>query len=335
MAFACAIALFACKPASVTDAEAKSDVGYLTANGSPEAVAALGRLADKNDKARAAIETRAESDLNAYIAAWAAVERGASWGSEVLKAGLKRPQRAELAASAMKRGDARLNDYVQDLSAALVAAGASEPRVTVAAMLASSSAGPLVDARLADKTTRANMCRGLASPDASAAARKVLLGAPEASRDDPACVDSVVRLATLDDTTLVWLAESGEPGLLSGAGKSEAMPCPRVAKLWSQVFDSRPTTAYASLAVPLAHAIKRCPAPLDDVLSGALAKSASTIPLVVGGVDPFGPETRQLAKTCKMFTSLPLKTAPTRTKSRAADALANGCKVANSSAKKP
>jgi hypothetical protein len=328
-AFACAlvvgIAGAGCKPSSVNDAEAKGNVGYLVANGSPEAVAALGRLADKNEKARSAMKTRAENDLNAYIAAWSAAQRGARWGSELLKAGLAQPSRAELAASAMTRGDPKLAEYVPSFSGALVAAGPKEPRVIVAAMLASTGAVPAIVERLHDPNTRANMCRGLGAPDASAAARQALLSEPEESRNDPACIDAIVGLAKSDDATLVWLASSGEPGLLSGAGKGESMPCARLAQVWTEAFVTRPPASYASLAVPLAHAIKRCPAVMDGVLDAALAKSRATAPLVVGGVDPYGPETRRLTKTCKALGSA-LRSMSGRTRDRAADTLANGCK---------
>ena len=317
----------ACKPSSVNEAEAKADVGYLMANGSPEAIAALGRLADKNDKARGAIQTLAESDLNAYIAAWGAAQRGVRWGADLIKAGLAHPARAELAASAMTRGDAKLAEYVPDFSKALVAAGSKEPRMTVAAMLASTGASAVVAERLRDKTTRANMCRGLGAPDASASSRKVFLSEPEDSRNDPACIDSVVEIAKTDEPAMLWLATSGEPGLLSGASKGESMACPRLAKLWAQTFEVRPMASYASLAVPLAHAIKRCPIPMDDVLAAALAKSPATAPLVVGGVDPYGSETRQLAKTCKALGGPALRFVTGRTRDRASDTLANGCKA--------
>lgn len=324
----CAAVFFSagCKPTSVNEAEAKADIGYLAANGSPEAVAALGRLADKSDKARAAIEGRAEVDVNAYIAAWSAVQRGASWGNQLIRASLADPARAELAASAMTRGDAKLNDYTQDFSNALAAAG-REPRVTIAAMLASSNAAPLVDARIKDKATRANMCRGLASPEASATSRKVFMSAHEDARDDPACVDAAVRLATYDDATMAWLASAAEPGMLSGAGKSETMPCDRLARTWTEVFNTRPSASYTALAVPLAHAIKRCAAALDPVLEVALAKPG-TLPLVVGGVDPYGPETRELTKTCTALRGAVLRGATGRTRDRAADTLAHGCKAA-------
>ncbi|MBK6693507.1 MAG: hypothetical protein IPG50_15060 [Myxococcales bacterium] len=322
----CALALFACKPKDVTDAEAKGDIGYLTTNGSPEAVAALGRLADKNPKARTALETRAEMDLNAYIAAWSAVQRGAPWGAEVLRSGLKSPIRAEIAAAAMARGDAKLADFSADLVGALVAAGTKEPRVTVAAMLASTPAADVIDQRLRDKTTRGNMCRGLASPDASAAARGALLAAAAESRDDPACVDSVVRLATLDAKTMAWLADSAEPGLLAGAGKSDAMPCPRLAEVWARAFRNRPPPTQGGLAVPLSVAIKRCSRELDPAMETALAQTPTAAALIVGGVEPYAGETKQLVKTCKALAGPAARGLTGRTRDRAADAVAHGCK---------
>ncbi len=318
------LAIWGCKPTSVADAEAKGDVGYLVANGSPEAVAALGRLADKSEKAKSAIETRAEGDLNAYIAAWTAVQRGAAWGTEILKAGLRQPARAEMAASAMTRRDPKLADFVPDFETALILAPPGEPRIIVSAMLASTAASGVVQGRLRDKATRANMCRGLASPDASATSRQVLLTEPPASRDDPACMETLVRLASLDDATMDWLATQGEPGLLSGAGKMDAMPCPRLAQTWITTIGKRPVPTHGSLAVPLAHAIKRCPAALDAVLDAAL-KTPGATPLVVSAVDPYGPETRDLKVTCKSLANA-VRTTTGRTKDRATDTLAHGCK---------
>lgn len=318
-------ALTGCKPANVNEAEARGDVAYLVANASPEAVAALGRLADKDTKARTAVQTRAESDLNAYIAAWSAAQRGATWGNELIKAGLRQPARAELAAAAMTRGDPKLIEYVPDLSSALVAAGAREPRVTVAAMLASTSASSAVKERLRDKSTRGNMCRGLASPDASAVSRQTLLSEPADSRDDPACLDSVVRLATHEDATMTWLADSAEPGLLTGAGKGDAMPCARLAQVWTRAMSSRPREAHGSLAVPLAHAIKRCPTQFDVLLEGTLTSNPVAVPLVVSAIDPYGAETSQLAKSCKALARASAGTTG-RTKDRASDALSHGCK---------
>src|SRR5262245_28571657 len=95
----------ACKPQTVTEAEQKRDIGWLTDNGSPEAIAALGRLADTDANALKVLESRAATDVNTYIAAWAAVTRNAAWGMTFLRSALGDPTRAEMAASALPRRD--------------------------------------------------------------------------------------------------------------------------------------------------------------------------------------------------------------------------------------
>src|SRR5205823_12588762 len=81
----CVLGLASCKPTSVADAENKGNVEWLAENGSPEAVAALGRLADKDTKAANWMESHAGMDPGVYIAAWEATERGAAWGPSTLK----------------------------------------------------------------------------------------------------------------------------------------------------------------------------------------------------------------------------------------------------------
>jgi len=53
------VAFASCKPKTVGQAEADRDVKTLSENASPEAIAALGRLADTDTKALAALEARA------------------------------------------------------------------------------------------------------------------------------------------------------------------------------------------------------------------------------------------------------------------------------------
>jgi hypothetical protein len=69
--FALLAGLAGCKPATVSEAEAKGDVAWLSTNSSPEAIAALGRLADKNPKAVTVHGSKAASDVNVYIEALA------------------------------------------------------------------------------------------------------------------------------------------------------------------------------------------------------------------------------------------------------------------------
>src|ERR1700733_14001682 len=94
-----ALGAMACAPKTVAEAERHGDVKWLDNEGSGEAVAAMGRLADKDPRAVQAIDARANRDVNAYIAAWTATQRGTSWGSATLRSGLGNPARAEETAS--------------------------------------------------------------------------------------------------------------------------------------------------------------------------------------------------------------------------------------------
>ena len=121
MVAALALALVTgCKPKTVGDAERRGDVAWLDAEGSGEAVAAIGRLADNDAHAAQVIDARAATDVNAYIAAWAATGRGAAWGTPTLRTGLGNPTRAEMTASVMTRKDPRLVPFIPDLEGALV-----------------------------------------------------------------------------------------------------------------------------------------------------------------------------------------------------------------------
>src|SRR6516165_680550 len=108
--------LAGCKPSTVAEAEARGNIAWLEQNGSPEAVAALGRLADADPKAFTALQARAEFEVQPYKAAWAAVVRSAPWGAALLRAGLADPRRADAAASAMHKHDPHLAPFVPDLA---------------------------------------------------------------------------------------------------------------------------------------------------------------------------------------------------------------------------
>lgn len=324
-----ALGFTGCKPSTVAEAEAKGNVDWLVVNGSPEAAAALGRLSDKNPKALAALNERAKTDVNAYIAAWTATLRGAAWGAATLKAGLADPTRAESAASAMARRDAHLAIFVPELEAALSGPSTGAQSVAVPGALASVGAGAhaAVERRLNDPKTRGLMCIGIASPDASDDARKTLLSVGEGSRDNAECVDAVMRIVATDDTTLAWMAASGESGLFSAIGKSASMPCPRLKVLWQQAIASRQPATYSALAVPLGHGVKRCPTALDPLLAETIAKNPAAHALVVGGIDPYGVEMGDLKTTCGALPIVLRGKAPGRTKDRAADAIAHGCRT--------
>jgi hypothetical protein len=140
-----------CAQRTVGDAERDGDVAWLDANGSQEAVAALGRLADNSPKAVDMLNARASRDVAAYVAAWNATVRGAAWGPPLLKTGLGDPARAEEAASVMGRKDGHLLPFLPELEAALAwttrrregpSVEASDPRMPAQTQGASSCAWP-------------------------------------------------------------------------------------------------------------------------------------------------------------------------------------------------
>ena len=317
-----------CRPSTVADAEAKGDVAWLDAKGTPEALAALGRLADKNPKAVVAIESRMAYDPTAYALAWSATVRGAAWGTTTLKKALGDPSRAEAAAAAMSRKDPHLAQFVTELEGALVRLAASQQNAAVATGLASvgAPAKDAVERRLADGSTRGAMCRGISSTDASGEARKSLTLVSPASRDNGYCVDAVIKIASEDDDLLAWLATSGEPGIVGAAGKNELMTCGRLHTLWGKALAERAPEVYSALLVPLSNALKRCPKELDGVLADAITRLPATHFVVVGAIDAFGSYGGNLKATC---AALPIVAAnmkaPGVTRERARDALAHSC----------
>lgn len=316
-----------CKPASVAEAEAKGNVAWLDQNGSTEAVAALGRLADADPKALAALQARAEFEMQPYKAAWAAVVRGAPWGTAFLRTGLTNPKRADVAASAMQRHDSHLVAFLPDLEAALVRLSASPDNVNLAATLASigAPAREPLEHRLADASTRGPMCKGI-SAGADLDTRKVLIQVPETSRDDPACVDAVVRASVDDEAALDWMAEKGEPGILGVAGKGSVLPCPRLHVAWAKALAARPPDAYKALTVPLAYATKRCPADLDGVLADTIQRVPAAHEVVLRAIDPFESYGDGLRATCAALPSVAAGKDSALLKERASDALSHACK---------
>ncbi len=266
-----AAATWSCKPSSIADAETKGDVAWLDAEGSPAAIEAIGRLADKDAQAAVTIlDGRAKFDVTAYIAAWGAVKRGAKWASSLLHAGLQDPTRAEVAASAVEGKDPQIDPFLPDVEASMARLAATGATSTLAAVLA--AAGPpahdAVVRRLADKVTRGAMCGGIAVSTGSADARAALRSVPETSRDDATCVGAVTTLAATDDVTLKWLAEQAEPGLLGAASRMTTLDCPRLQRLWASAIVARSGDQGGALTVPLSNAVRRCPAVLDGVARG-------------------------------------------------------------------
>jgi hypothetical protein len=316
-----------CTPKTVAEAEKKGDVAWLDAEGSGEAVAAIGRLADQDPRAAEVIDTRAATDVNAYIAAWAAIERGAAWGTPTLRTGLGNPVRAEETASVMTRKDPRLVEFIPDLEGALVRLAASQHTTAIAAVLA--SVGPAADAaltrRLEDSSTRGAMCRGIGAPDASPDARRVLMRVPATARDNESCIEAVLIQAAHDDTALDWLASNAEPGLVTAASTHDEFPCARLSIVWAKAFVTRPAQAASSLTVPLHNAIARCGRALDPVLAPALTQEPPVYELIVAAMDPFATELQDLPLTCAALKPVYVGKGNAFTRERSRAAVHHGC----------
>ena len=317
-----------CRPSTIAEAEAKQDVQWLSANGTPEAILALGRLADKNAQAEGLLAARSAYDPIVFRAAWAAILRGAAWGPAMLRAALADPSRAEDAAAALPHHDPRSAEFTPDLETALERLAASPRNGAIASALA--SIGPpahaAVERRLTDGASRGAMCRGIATCDASPDARALLLSVPETSRDHASCVAAAVKLTAEDDVALHWLARIGEPGIMGAASKSESMTCPRLHLLWTEALASRGAESYSALVVPLAGALTRCPEELDGVVADAINRMPKTDALAVGAIDPFGTSGPRLRATCAALPAAAgnAKAAPI-IRERARDALAHAC----------
>jgi hypothetical protein len=324
---ALAPALAGCKPSSVTEAEAKRDVAWLTDNGSPEAVAALGRLADTDPKALQTLEGRGPTDVNTYIAAWAAVTRSAPWGTTFIRSGLGDPTQAEMAASALPRRDPRLIPFAGDLESAVVRLAAGRKSAVVAGVLA--SIGPQahapVERRLVDPKTRKAMCDGIALPEASGDARSLVLAVAPESRNDDSCVTLIIDMAANEDAVLGWLATNAEPGLLTATAKSN-LTCPRMATVWQKALTARPVETHAALAVPLQLSVRRCTSALDPVLGELLAKAPRSRATIIRAIDPFSGDLADMHETCKSLRAGYANGESPLIRERARDAIANGCK---------
>ncbi len=318
-----------CKPTTIAEAEARGDVAWLQQNDTPSASAALGRLADGNPKAAAALTLRSSYDLEAFRAAWAAVGRGAPWGATMMHDALGDPKRADHAAAAMTRAGGQLPAFVPDLEGALIRLSATPQSANVSSALA--SVGPpareAVERRLVDASTRASMCVGIASPQADDDAHKALVGVPPLARDAITCVDAVVHIAASDEASLAWLAARAEPGLLGAAGKSPAMPCARLHVAWVQAFGARPATDYPAMTVPLGYAVTRCAPQMDGVLADAIVRLPASHAIVVAAIDPFASYGDGLRATCAALPAIAGGRDTPIVRERASDALLHACKA--------
>lgn len=328
LALVLVIVAVGCKAKGTTEAEASGDVAWLQESGTPESVAALGRMADKDARAIAALQAR-PSDVNTYIAAWGAVTRNAPWGVPFLRSALSDPTRADMVATSLPRRDPRLVPLVPDLEQATIRLAASQRAGFVAGVLASigPQAHAAVERRLVDAKTRGAMCNGIGLPEASGDAKSTLLAVPPEGRDDPSCVDDVVTMATTEDAVLGWVASGAEPGLLTALAKS-SLPCPRVAMVWAKGLAERPPESHAALTVPLRTSIGRCSSALDPVLADLLEKAPGSRAVILQSIEPNGGEMADLKKTCGALGKPFMRAENARTRERANDALSQGCRFA-------
>lgn len=318
----------ACGSRSVGEAEAKKDVTWLAENPTAESMAALGRLADSNDKAREALEARAaKNDVNAYIAAWTAVTRGAAWGTTFLRSSLADATRAETCATALPRKDLRLVPFLSDLENAIIRLSAGRGSSVIAGVVASlgEPAHDTVKRRLVDPKTRRAMCDGVASPESSGDAKSVLLAVPFEARDNPSCVNAVIEMAATENVVLDWLAVSAEPGLLSIAAQS-ALPCPRLAAIWKKGLAERSAESQSALVVPLQRSIARCTSALDPVIGEQLQRSPRARPAIVQALDNIGNDLPAMKETCAALKSGVANGENAITRERAEDEITRGCR---------
>lgn len=317
----------ACGPKSAPEAEAKKDVSWLANNPTAESVAALGRLADTDEKARTALEARAaKNDVNAFIAGWTAVTRNASWGPSFLTTQLADAQRAETCATALPRKDLRLVPFMPDLENAVIRLSAGRGASVISSVIASlgEPAHDTVKRRLVDSKTRRAMCDGIASPESSGDSKSVLLAVPFEARDDKACVSAVIEMAATENVVVDWLAVGAEPGLLSVAANS-ALPCPRIAAIWKKGLAERSAETQAALVVPLQRSIARCTSALDPVLGEQLQKSPRARATIVQALDNIGNDLHAMKETCAALKSGVTRNENSMTRERADDEITRGC----------
>lgn len=329
LALAGVLLLIGCKPKTVSEAEARRDIAWLDGESSAEATAALARLADTDPRAVAALNKRVAIDVSAYIGAWEAVTRQASWGTTFLRAALADPRRADVAATALPRRDPRLIPFVPDLEGAVVRLSAGHRGSVVAGVLA--SIGPAahkeIERRLVDAKTRGAMCDGIGLPEASGDAKSLVLAVPPEGRDHASCVDVVLRMAATEDVVIDWMAVTAEPGLITATAKS-ALPCPRIGLIWAKGLVERPADSHAALAVPLQLSLRRCGSTLDPIIADLLDKAPKARPCIMQAIDPYSGELSDLKQTCKALRAGWVNNETARVRERAQDALSHGCAFA-------
>lgn len=293
--------MVACAPASVAEAEAQRDVSWLDANGSRDAMEALGRLADHEPRAASALAKR-KGNADAYHAAWLAHTRGARWGDDMLHAALASPDELAIAVSELPSKDPRLGDFAEDLEKGIGSA-AAEPAAAAVAVLASlgPTAKPQLIRLLDLETTRAVTCTGLASADIAADSRLALTEAAAAARSVPVCQKALFGHAEKDNVVLEWLGTRGEPAVLRAA--VDALPCAKVAQLWDRSFASS-RTDFAPLEPALTASAARCPQPVDAVFARALPTHKHVRISVLRAMEAESAQAERLEGACRQLPRL-------------------------------
>ncbi|HEX7604961.1 MAG TPA: hypothetical protein VF316_25250, partial [Polyangiaceae bacterium] len=110
--------------------------------------------------------------------------------------------------------------------------------------------------------------------------------------------------------------------LVGSASRSDVLPCARLKTLWDRALKERLVATYSALTIPLAAAIKRCPAELDEIVADALTGTEAAQTLAVQAIDPFDASVHQLHATCDVLVGAVRGKLPARVRDRASDTLA-------------
>ncbi len=276
-------------------------MAWLDANGSRGAIEALGRIADHEPKAAAAVSRRI-GNQDAYHAAWLAHTRRAPWGDAMLRAALASPSELPAAVAELPFKDPRIEDFASDLQKGIAAAapGPAAAAVSVLATLGPSAAPELVKL-LNVESTRPATCAGLAADKVSSESRLALTLANPAARVDAACRRTLFQHATSDGRVLSWLAREGEPDLLVAA--SNALPCLRVSELWDLALAS-PRATFVPLEPALTVAAGRCPQALDVVLARVVPSQKNARLSVLRALAADAAHTERMEATCYQLPRL-------------------------------
>lgn len=301
LALASGLALEACAPATVAEAEARHDVGWLDAHPNREAMEALGRLAD-HDRAAADALARRKGSIDVYHAAWLAHTRGAAWGDDVLRAALSSPVELPFAVAELPPRDPRLQGFADDLAKGIVGAGREHG---AAAVMLLASLGPSSHARIANllarPETRETTCAGLASEHVTSDARMLLTTAPPEARAATACRRTLLDHAASDARVLAWLGTKGEAPLFTEAASS--LECPKLATTWEHVFGSS-REDLVELEPSLAGSMARCATAMDPVIARALPSSRWARTAILHALAAEDAHAEQLVATCKQLPRL-------------------------------